>query len=33
MRGFLRDASIGLKVSLAPAFAIACLVVVAGLGW
>jgi methyl-accepting chemotaxis protein len=33
MQRLLRDMSIGLKVSLAPAFAIACLVVVAGLGW
>ena len=33
MREILRNASIGLKVSLAPAFAIACLVIVAGLGW
>jgi len=33
MRQFLRNASIGLKVSLAPAFAILCLAVVAGAGW
>jgi methyl-accepting chemotaxis protein len=33
MRRFLDNASIGLKVSLAPAFAILCLVFVAGLGW
>jgi methyl-accepting chemotaxis protein len=33
MRHFLRDASIGVKVSLAPAFAILCLLVVAAVGW
>ncbi len=33
MRQFLRNASIGLKVSLAPVFAILCLAIVAGVGW
>ncbi len=33
MGQFLRNASIGLKVSLAPAVAIVCLVVVAAVGW
>ncbi len=33
MQRFLRNASIGLKVSLAPAFAIVCLAVVATVGW
>ena len=33
MRRPLRDMSIGLKVALAPAFAITCLVIVAALGW
>ncbi|MCR5867239.1 MAG: methyl-accepting chemotaxis protein [Aquincola tertiaricarbonis] len=33
MTQFFRNASIGVKVSLAPAFAILCLVVVAAVGW
>jgi methyl-accepting chemotaxis protein len=33
MKQLLQNASIGLKVALAPAFAIACLVVVAAVGW
>ena len=33
MDRFLRNASIGLKVTLAPAFAIVCLAVVAAVGW
>ncbi|HZY18726.1 MAG TPA: methyl-accepting chemotaxis protein [Ramlibacter sp.] len=33
MGNFLRNTSIGLKVSLAPAFAIVCLVIVAAVGW
>jgi methyl-accepting chemotaxis protein len=33
MGNLLRNASIGLKVALAPAFAIVCLVVVAAVGW
>lgn len=33
MSSFMRNASIGLKVSIAPSVAIACLVVVAAVGW